>query len=366
MSKDEETTGGYADPLYLAPSDNPAMQISSMVFNGANFLNWSRSIKMSFGSKNKLGYIDGTVKVPERGTKDYQRWMRNDYMVRCWIFKSMNDKLAESLILSESAKQLWDELLERYGKSNAPQLYQLKRELSKIKQGETFVSEYYCRLKSLSNEIGYLETIPVCECDAKKSCTCNVSKKIMEMLEKNRVIDFLMGLDIKKYEGIIGNILAMDPLPNLSRAFHLVQQAEKQKHIQESVQEFKEADMSAFSVNKMNNGSGQKRDFKKQKMNKLCDHCGMRGHLKDECFKLVGYPEWYKNPKPKGVMRHAANITKQEEQETPLDDGSSGEGTSGSKKESDLISSVVQEVIKALNERQANNSQFSGFAGPLY
>ncbi|OAY33402.1 hypothetical protein MANES_13G093290v8 [Manihot esculenta] len=23
-----------------------------------------------------------------------------------------------------------------------------------------------------------------------------------------------------------------------------------------------------------------------------CDHCKLGGHIKDSCFKLIGYPEW--------------------------------------------------------------------------
>lgn len=217
--KNEEN--GYADPLYLAASDNPSMQISSMIFNGGNFLNWSRSIKMSLGAKNKLGFIDGTCKKPDVGTKDYQKWVRNDYMVRCWLFKSMTEKMGDSLILCEFAKKIWDDILERYCQTNAPQLYQLKKDLSKIEQGDLSVSEYYCRLKSFWDELAVLEEYPVCDCDAMKSCKCNVQKKVMDMKEKNRLIDFLMGVS-KKHKGIIGNILAMEPLPTLNKAFHLI------------------------------------------------------------------------------------------------------------------------------------------------
>ncbi|KAL2940474.1 Retrovirus-related Pol polyprotein from transposon RE1 [Bienertia sinuspersici] len=103
---------GYSDPLYLAASDNPAIQISSMIFNGSNFLNWTRSVKMSLGAKNKQGFIDGTCKRPQPSSKEYSKWVRCDYMVRCWLFKSMSDKIAESLMLCESAKQIWDEIYE--------------------------------------------------------------------------------------------------------------------------------------------------------------------------------------------------------------------------------------------------------------
>lgn len=39
-----------------------------------------------------------------------------------------------------------------------------------------------------------------------------------------------------------------------------------------------------------------KRDYKERTMEKAtrkCDHCGKRVHVKDECFKLKGAPEWF-------------------------------------------------------------------------
>lgn len=27
----------------------------------------------------------------------------------------------------------------------------------------------------------------------------------------------------------------------------------------------------------------------------FCDHCKKQGHLKEDCFELIGYPNWYKD-----------------------------------------------------------------------
>lgn len=44
-----------------------------------------------------------------------------------------------------------------------------------------------------------------------------------------------------------------------------------------------------------------------------CDHCGMRGHIKEGCFELIGYPLWYKGPKEKNVNKMAANVYRVEQ-----------------------------------------------------
>ena len=53
-------------------------------------------------------------------------------------------------------------------------------------------------------------------------CSCNIEKKLLEMQERNRLIDFLMGIS-GMYENMRGNILiGMDPLSSVNKAYYLV------------------------------------------------------------------------------------------------------------------------------------------------
>lgn len=82
---------------------------------------------MALAAKNKLGYVDGTLKRPDATHEDYIKWIQNDNMVKCWLHASITPSITESLIYLDTAKR--DELKERYGQTNAPLLYQLKRAL---------------------------------------------------------------------------------------------------------------------------------------------------------------------------------------------------------------------------------------------
>lgn len=116
-------------------------------------------------------------------------------MVRCWIFRSMTDDVAGGLSLVQTAKELWDELVERYSESNIPLLFQLKKELGKLEQGEQMsVGEYYCKLKKLWDEIYNIEPILECTCGMLGKCTCSMYKKLLQIVETDRVMSFLMGL----------------------------------------------------------------------------------------------------------------------------------------------------------------------------
>jgi len=71
-------------------------------------------------------------------------------------------------------------------------------------------------------------------------------------------------------------------------------------------------------------GARRKKHFKKAKGNRFCDHCQRSGHTSDQCFKVIGYPDWYQGPednaRPRRNVRVVANLASSEGTcNTPLD-----------------------------------------------
>lgn len=54
---------------------------------------------------------------------------------------------------ADSAKAMWDDLLDRFSQGNAPRIHQLKRELSLLQQGGPSVAAYYTKFKAQSEEL---------------------------------------------------------------------------------------------------------------------------------------------------------------------------------------------------------------------
>lgn len=103
---------------------------------------------MALVAKNKLCFIDETCKRPAVDYADLQKWNRNDYMVQCWLINSMEKSIAEGFILQQYVHQLYDKILERYGQSNAPRLFELHKTLTSIEQLESdSIVMYYSKLK---------------------------------------------------------------------------------------------------------------------------------------------------------------------------------------------------------------------------
>ncbi|XP_071695330.1 uncharacterized protein [Rutidosis leptorrhynchoides] len=232
MAIPENQQNTINDPLHLASSDHPGMTLTSTPFNGTNYLGWSRTIKMALGAKLKLGFIDGTIEKPAITDEDYPK------------------------------------------------------DLSKVTQGNLNVASYYNKLKRCWDELQSLNGIPTCSCGRMRECTCGVIDKFLAIESRSKLIQFLMRLN-DEYEFVRSQILSMDPLPSLNKAYYIVQQVEKQKQVTQN-----DPTPTAFFAN-TKPYNNYKKVNKDNKDAMKCTFCNMEGHTADGCFERIVYPDWY-------------------------------------------------------------------------
>ncbi|KAL2230511.1 UNVERIFIED_CONTAM: Retrovirus-related Pol polyprotein from transposon RE2 [Sesamum indicum] len=279
MAEDQEN-------LKLQSNDNPGLSLVSTLLDGSNFFSWSRSIKIALGAKMKLNFINGEGVKPAEGSKEIEQWIRTDYMVTSWILNSISKDIVESFLYTNTSRELWLELESRFGQTNGPMIYQLKRDLSSTLQGSMSVSTYFSKLKRLWDELACITPIA--------QCTCGAAKESADIKVADQLIQFLMGLN-ENYDHVRNQILMMDPLPNVSRAYSMVLRVEKQREV--TLGQSHNSQQMAMPVFKRNENQrflGKKRNLV-DKRTQVCKECGKTGHLKEVCFEIYGYPEWYKS-----------------------------------------------------------------------
>jgi len=252
-------------------------------------------------------------------------------------------------------------------------LYHLEKEIAELYQGSDPVAVYYTKLKKLWDEMTDMLDVSVCTCPA----TCPSVKKNQELDQRRKLMQFLMHLN-DEYEAIRGQILLLDPLPTVNKAYSMIQRVERQRHVTHTTAVSREV---AACIKAAPSDSGDlenvtaldakgrgRKDMRKSKFTKVCEYCQKPGHERDQCFKLIGYPEWYddfKGKKKSAGSRLAAHVSSTfDGQETPL-----GEDFSVHKPsfDSSLIQALAQEVVKLTRGRQASceakNGAFANFAG---
>ncbi|XP_021623920.1 uncharacterized protein LOC110623311 [Manihot esculenta] len=270
------------DPLSLQASDHPGMNLVSAPLIGSNFRSWTRAIKITLGAKMKLGFVEGTVSAPSKDSEGYEQWKRCDFMVTSWILNSISKELVDGFIYTASARDLWLEICERFGECNGPMIYELHRKISLMSQENASVAVYFTKLKRLWDELGSMETLP--------TYTCGASRAIAEITNRNRLMQFLMGLN-ESFGSVRDQVLGMDPLPTVNKAYSMVVKFESQLEILGVMSDNSE---SLVLLNKTYTQS-QARPRKPDNKKGHCTFCNMNGHTRDGCFRLIGYPDWFKS-----------------------------------------------------------------------
>lgn len=165
-----------------------------------------------------------------------------------------------------------------------------------------------------------------------------------------------MGLN-DTYDMVRNQIIVVDPLPFVNKACSMILRVDKQKNIQTNVSESLDNSVMLARTNLGGYGRGQenrKRDSSK-KEDRVCNYYKGIRHIKENCFKLHGYPNWFKQLKkekgnnPKAQVNLANN---------PLEEGhmieKEGSNTCLSP---ELLDLVQQEVNKLLRKEQSGVEQ---------
>ncbi|XP_075091475.1 uncharacterized protein LOC142171687 [Nicotiana tabacum] len=183
----------------------------------------------------------------------------------------MNDvakELYSSIVYASFAYNVWKDLKERFDKRNISRVYNLHHEIIALKQGLALISTYYSKLKDLWDE--YDVMIPT------SSCPCPESR-------------------------VKGQIMLMIPTPTINEAYKMRVQDESQRTrvVGPSTLEIRAqamANNTGHEANTMVHNSGQGFIGGYKPKNQLyCDYCRMKGHTRDGCYKIIGYPADFKS-----------------------------------------------------------------------
>ncbi|GJW77064.1 cysteine-rich receptor-like protein kinase 8 [Tanacetum coccineum] len=262
-SNSDGTTSSTTDqitsdhPLFLLPNDNPGLVLISKKLTGsANYNSWKRLMLIALNEIYKMKIVNGEFVDAEH-----------------------------------------------YAQINGHKIYQLMNDIVQLKQIDCTVEVYYHKLKGLWNEFDALEALHLCI----YVCNCENGKENGEMDQRKRLVQFLLGID-DSYLNIRGQILFMQPLPSVVKAYNMVRQEEKQREGMVP----KPATAATFSTytnnhRPYNNNNYYQRPFnrsyytqresstqaeRRSSFRKLIiyGNCNKEGYSKEGCYKTVGYP----------------------------------------------------------------------------
>ncbi|KAL9677169.1 hypothetical protein QQ045_005397 [Rhodiola kirilowii] len=261
------------DMYYVSKNEvngNPI--VTKALIGRDNFVSWKKSIEIALSARLKLSFIQG-----------------NDVMTA------------------------WNILHARFAGTNLAMKSGLMKEANSLVQGDMDVATYHGKLSKFWQELDSIKKISVCP--ANGNCVC--CGEADDEKREDRVVQFLMGLN-ECYSMIKTQVFAMSKVPDMDVVFEMVTREESQRsatktryveasamfgqnnNYQHSQGNYQPTQGSNSYQNGQNTG-GQMRQmsagrggFNKNKPRLFCTPCQMTGHLKENCYKLIGYPPGHK------------------------------------------------------------------------
>ncbi|GKB84192.1 putative RNA-directed DNA polymerase [Tanacetum coccineum] len=294
--------------LYVQNSDNSSSVLIPFKLQGTeNYRIWNGAMKLALQARNKFSFVDGTCLKSTYATSNVlsAQWDRCNAMVLTWIMNSVSHDVYMGLVYSDNCASVWKELQETYDKVDGSVVYNLLQKINTVKQGSSFVADYYHRLNSLWREFDALTKIRKCVCEVQ--CTCDASKELSLHQQIMKLMQFLMGLD-DCYQPVRSALLTRDPLPDVKNAYNTASREESHRGIPES-SSTSDAKLNATSFvaktfnnnrrnfNTNNNTRGpfpNNNNNRGPNPNLNCKNCGKIGHTIDRCYEIVGFPANFK------------------------------------------------------------------------
>ena len=125
------TMEDVSSPFFLHSGDHPRLILVSHNLIGNNYNTWSRAMAMTLTSKNKIGFIDGTIPRATQVDILFNAWNHYNNMVTSWIINSISKDIADSLMYINTTGKIWIDPCDRFRHNSAPQVFQLKRHLTR-------------------------------------------------------------------------------------------------------------------------------------------------------------------------------------------------------------------------------------------
>ena len=285
--------------------DISATQIG-IKLDGTNYALWSQIVEMFISGKDKLGYINGDLPQPEPNDPAFRRWRTENSVVKGWLIGSMNPSLVSNFIRFPTAKQVWDSIAVTYfDGTDTSQVYDLKRQVNKMRQSGEPIEKYYNDLQGLWREIDFRRPNPM-------DCVHDI-RKYNTLLQEDRVYTFLDGLD-DRLDKIRSDVLQLKPFPTVEQAYAHVRREDIRQTVMLSnrgsipdaaamiSRGMRTGAQNKFTLQVAKTGNpsahGEKVNFAKTKGHveggtNGCSHCGNPKHTRETCFKIHGYPEWW-------------------------------------------------------------------------
>lgn len=122
---------------------------------------------------------------------------------------------------------MWKDIHDRFDQGNMFRIVDLQEYIFFLSQGNLGVFEYYVELKAPWDELENFRPLLQCKCSTK--CSRGALQSMRTFRDQDYTTKFLKGLN-EQYSYLKSQIIMMDSLPPIAKAFSIVIQQEHRFH----------------------------------------------------------------------------------------------------------------------------------------
>ena len=112
---------------FLPANENPGLILTSQPLTSPeNYMTWARSVFLALSSRNKFGFVNGSISEPNPTSPLFNSWNRCNTTILSWLTNSLSPDLKASVMYINSVKDLWSDLKNRLSKDKTPRLFELQ------------------------------------------------------------------------------------------------------------------------------------------------------------------------------------------------------------------------------------------------
>lgn len=117
--------------------------------DSTNFFVWKYLMTTIFRAHNLIGYVDGSIKSPDKFSPSYETWMAHDAGVMVLIHASLSSSTLPLIVDCDTARELWLKLEENCSSLSNFHVAKFRSDLETITKGGDSVDAYVQRIEEI-------------------------------------------------------------------------------------------------------------------------------------------------------------------------------------------------------------------------
>ncbi|CAM0954931.1 unnamed protein product [Alopecurus aequalis] len=288
LMEQSQSKSGASENLKIILEPNPVR-----LSGPGDYFSWARNASLILGAHGLQKYLKEDEKKPG-DIVEKEQWEQSQQRVMVWLLSSMEKTVREQVENLQTAAEIWKDIEKQFsGKSNKMQVCRILYEMRHIKQENKSVTEYGGELKKLYRDLEFFRPF--------KPHDPRDLSLLREWFEPLLVDIFLEGLN-PEFHLRSQLIYATPSWPTLDEAISSILEVETRLANQSPAPQASAETRAALSTLTQIQSAGNPRgvqasvarnDFKR-KSRVVCEHCKRPGHMKMDCFEIIGYPPGWK------------------------------------------------------------------------